>query len=95
MFSICFSTLFDLSNFNTNNINNISYMFNACSSLTFLDLSNFNTIIIIYMSYMFLGCFSLTLLDLSNFDVNNKKGIFLYLNKYCIFFSIKYVKQIF
>ena len=33
----------NLSNFNTNNVNDMSFMFFYCSSLTFLDLSNFNT----------------------------------------------------
>ena len=33
----------DLSNFNTNNVTNMEYMFCRCSSLTSLNLSNFNT----------------------------------------------------
>ena len=32
----------DLSNFNTNNINNMNHMFYCCPSFTFLHLSNFN-----------------------------------------------------
>ena len=36
-------TSLNLSNFNTNNVTNMSYMFNKCSSLTSLNLSNFNT----------------------------------------------------
>ena len=33
----------NLSNFNTNNVNNMSGMFSGCSSLEELNLSNFNT----------------------------------------------------
>ena len=36
-------TSLNLSNFNTNNVYNMSGMFNRCSSLISLDLSNFNT----------------------------------------------------
>ena len=33
----------NLSNFNTNNVTNMEYMFSECSSLKDLNLSNFNT----------------------------------------------------
>ena len=33
----------NLSDFNTDDVTNMSYMFNKCSSLTSLNLSNFNT----------------------------------------------------
>ena len=33
----------DLSNFNTKNVTNMSYMFWGCSSLNSINLSNFNT----------------------------------------------------
>ena len=36
-------TSLNLSNFNTNNVNNMSEMLYNCSSLTSLNLSNFNT----------------------------------------------------
>ena len=61
----------DLSNFNTNNTNNMSCMFSGCSSLTSLILSKFNTENVENMSYMFSNCSSLTSLDLSNFNTNN------------------------
>ena len=35
-------TSLNLSNFNTNNVNNMEYMFSDCSSLISLNLSNFN-----------------------------------------------------
>ena len=43
----------DLSNFNTNNVTNMSDMFRNCSSLTSLNLSNFNTNNVTNMSFMF------------------------------------------
>ena len=46
----------DLSNFNTNNVINMSYMFFDCSSLKELNLSNFNTNNVINISGMFGGC---------------------------------------
>ena len=56
MFSKCSSlTSLDLSNFNTDNVNNMSYMFNNCSSLATLNLSNFNTNNVKDMSEMFSG----------------------------------------
>ena len=45
----------DLSNFNTNNVNNMSRMFYNCSSLTSLNLSNFNTNNVNNMYDMFFG----------------------------------------
>ena len=54
MFSRCSSlTSLNLFNFNTNNVNNMSWMLNECSSLTSLNLSNFNTNNVNNMSYMF------------------------------------------
>ena len=44
MFYKCSSlTSLNLSNFNTNNVQNMSAMFNKCCSLTSLNISNFNT----------------------------------------------------
>ncbi len=49
----------NLSNFNTQNVTNMSYMFYECSSLSNLDLSNFKTQNVTDMSEMFNGCSSL------------------------------------
>ena len=46
----------NLSNFNTNNVNNMEYMFSECSSLNELNLSNFNTNNVSNMRYMFKEC---------------------------------------
>ena len=44
MFDECSSlTSLNLSNFNINNVQDVSYMFTKCSSLTSLNLTNFNT----------------------------------------------------
>ena len=57
MFSECSSlTNINLSNFNTNNVTNMSYMFSGCSSLININLSNFNTNNVTDMSGMFDGC---------------------------------------
>ena len=64
-------TNLDLSNFNTQNVNNMSYMFSHCESLTYIDLSNFKTENVTYMSGMFSHCESLTYIDLSNFKTEN------------------------
>ena len=45
MFNKCSSLQrLNLSNFNTNNVTNMSYMFNECRSLKELDISYFNTV---------------------------------------------------
>ena len=57
MFSGCKSLKeINLSNFNTNNVTNMSYMFWECSSLKEINLSNFNTDNVTNMSNMFNGC---------------------------------------
>ena len=58
----------DLSNFNTQNVTNMVYMFGCCNSLISLDLSNFNTQNVFFFSNMFSDCESLISLDLSNFN---------------------------
>ena len=64
-------TYLDLSNFNTQNVNNMKSMFSYCKSLTNLNLSNFNAKNITNMSCMFFNCNSLTDLNLSNFNAQN------------------------
>ena len=80
MFNGCSSlTNINLSNFNTDKVNDMSFMFYKCSSLTKIDLSNFKTIKVTDMSDMFSGCSSLTNINLSNFNTNkvtNMGGMF-------------------
>ena len=70
-------TSLDVSNFNTENVTNMTYMFNGCNGLTNLTLgNNFNTSNVIDMAYMFGNCYRLTELDLSNFNTSNAKYIY-------------------
>lgn len=60
-----------LSNLNTENVTNMSFMFSGCSALSSLDVSNFNTAKVTSMWGMFTQCTRLTSLDLSNFNTAN------------------------
>jgi len=67
-----FLTYIDLSNFDSSDVTDMSYMFSNCSSLKEINLSNkFNTSKVINMESMFRGCKNLNSLDLSNFDTSN------------------------
>ena len=46
----------NLSNFNTNNVDDMRRMFYGCSSLKDINLSNFNTNNVTNMGGMFYGC---------------------------------------
>ena len=55
-------------------VENMSFMFYACSSLTSLNLSNFDTNRVVNMNYMFGSCNSLQDLNVSNkFNIKNVK----------------------
>ncbi len=56
---------------NTENVTDMSRMFEDCQSLTNIDLSSLKTDNVTDMSLMFYGCRSLTSLDLSNFNTKN------------------------
>ena len=56
--------------FDTSNVENMSHMFNGCSSLTELDVSNFDTKKVTGMVDMFANLTSITELNLSNFDTS-------------------------
>jgi len=72
LFSECNSLIsLNLSNFNTENVTDMSYMFFDCKSLKNIDLSNFNTENVIDMERMFYNCNSLTNINLSNFNTQN------------------------
>ena len=60
-FDMCnnLATIEGLSNLNTENVENMRSMFEACSSLTSLDLSNFNTAKVKDFGLMFAGCTNL------------------------------------
>ena len=62
------ATIEGIENLNTEEVTNMSYMFNSCSRLENLDLSSFNTAKVTDMCDMFNSCGSLTSLDLSSFN---------------------------
>lgn len=61
----------DLSEYDTSNIVDMSYMFAHCSSLKELNVSNFDTRMVVDMYGAFEFCHSLVKLDLSNFNTSN------------------------
>jgi surface protein len=61
----------DVSNFDTGNVTDMSYMFAGCSRLQELNVSNFDTHNVTSMESMFAGCLSLRTLDLTHFDTRN------------------------
>ena len=71
----------NLSNFNTNNVINMSCMFYGCSSLKEINLSNFNTNNVTDMSYMFSRCLDELKLKIKSQFKNIKEEAFKYLLK--------------
>ena len=61
--------------YNTENITDISYMFDYCSSINSINLSNFNTKNVINMNMLFSSCKKLISVDLSNFNTKNTKDM--------------------
>ena len=61
----------DISEYDTSNIVDMSYMFAHCSSLKELNVSNFDTRRVVDMYGAFEFCHSLVKLDLSNFNTSN------------------------
>ena len=64
-------TIEGIENLNTENVIDMSLMFNGCSSLTSVDVSGFNTANVTEMYSMFDGCSALTSLDVSGFNTAN------------------------
>ena len=65
------TTIDDIKNLKTDDVNRMSYMFYGCSSLKGIDLSGFKTDNVTDMAGMFYGCSSLTSLDVSSFNTEN------------------------
>ena len=78
----------DLSNFDTEDITNISYIFYGCNELENINFTNFTTYNVTEMSHLFKGCFSLKKLDLSNFNTERVSDM-----KY-MFYGCKSLKEI-
>ncbi len=60
-----------ISNLNTSNVTDMSYMFSDCKNLTTLDMRNFDTSKVTDMHNMFEWCINLSTLDMRNFDTSN------------------------
>ena len=63
-----------LSNFKTNNVTNMSWMFDGCSSLKELNLNNFHTNKVTNMSWMFSRCSSLISLICEDRSIQKEYG---------------------
>lgn len=69
-----------MDNISTQNVSNMSFMFNGCRNLEILDVSAFDTSQVVDMSNIFANCQTLNTLDLSSFDtskVQNFDSMFL------------------
>ncbi len=73
----------DLSNFNTWNVTDMSWMFCRCFKLTSLDVSSFDTGEVTDMSRMFYICSNLRSLDVSGFNTENVTNMS-WMFHYCI-----------
>ena len=72
MFNECTSlSSIDVSNWNTSNVTNMSWLFYGCSSLTSLDVSNWNTGKVTTMRHLFTNCDKLSDFDVSNWNMEN------------------------
>ena len=72
MFAYCNNlTKLDLSNFNTQNVEDMQSMFEECSALNELNVSSFNTQNVTNMDWMFHNCKKLTDIDVSRFNTPN------------------------
>ena len=69
----------NLSNFNTQNVTDMSSMFYNCSSLTNINLSNFNTRNVTFIWEMFYGCKSLNERGVITNDMNILKELSKYI----------------
>ena len=66
-------TKINFTNFSTNKVQKMSFLFKDCSSLKGLNISNFNTCKVTDISVIFENCLSLIKLNISNFITDNIK----------------------
>lgn len=69
------TTLDDISELNTEDVRDMSRMFDGCRKLNNVDLTNFNTTKVTSMDAMFRYCDKLTSVDLSSFKTANTTNI--------------------
>ena len=68
--------LLDLSNFITDNVKDMSFLFSDCFKLKEIKgINNFKTSKVVNMESMFNSCKELEYLDLSNFNTSNVKNM--------------------
>lgn len=65
------TTITGLENLDTSRVENMSFMFNYCNSLTTLNLSTFNTANVTSMRRMFYNCNMMNTLNVSSFDTSS------------------------
>ena len=85
----------NISNFKTDEVTNMSYMFSFCTILEYLDISNFNSNKVTNMKYMFNHCESLINLVMTDkFDISKETtpGVFANCNEILKFKINKYKK---
>lgn len=61
----------NLKDLNTSSVNDVTSMFEGCSSLSTVDVSHFDVDSVLSFAHLFEGCASLTSLDLSTFDTSS------------------------
>ena len=89
IFANCSSLInLDFSNFNSENVTDMTGMLSGCSSLKDLDISNFNTKNVKDMSSIFENCPSLQNIYISNFITKNVT------NMHCIFSGCSSLKNL-
>ena len=59
----------DLTNFDTSDVVDMSYLFLECRTLDSLEVGSFNTEHVTAMPFIFCGCANIKEIDLSNFDM--------------------------
>ena len=67
------NSLLEVNYINTSNINDVTYMFSYCQSLTSVNTNNWDTSRLINIQSIFCYCEKLTSLDLSSWDTSNIK----------------------
>ena len=71
----CFLESINFSSFNSNDVNDMIYMFHGCINLKSINFSSFNTSIVDNLTCLFKDSFSIKSLDLSSFIIHKVKYI--------------------